>query len=1463
MDTEAQEIQPVEQVGVNGIGEEPGSLPGGTVTFLFTDIEGSTRLLEKLREGYAQVLAEQRQILREVFQRWHGHEVDTQGDSFFVAFGRATDAIACAMEAQRRLAEHAWPQGVNVWVRMGLHTGEPLVAATGYVGIDVHRAARIGAVGHGGQVLLSQTTRDLVYMDLPELTGLRDLGSYKLKDIRFPQQIYQLEIEGLPAEFPPLKTLSAEEEPPTPGEPPYMGLQYFDEGDAEWFFGRQAVTYRLVEAAIANRFLAVVGASGSGKSSVVRAGLVPAMKARSSPRWQVRIMTPTSHPLEALAVCLTQEAESVTATATLIDDMQGSLRSLHLFCQKKLAGRKEARLLLVVDQFEELFTACRSEEERLAFVTNLLYAACVSDGKVTVVITLRADFYDRLAQYVGLREMVAAHQVYIGSMRAAELRSAIEEPAARGGWEFSPGLVDLVLSDLGAGEGREPEPGALPLLSHALLETWKRRRGNLMSLKAYFEAGGVRGAIAKTAESVFYGRLTPEQQVIAKDIFLRLTELGEGAQDTRRRISIHELIPPGPAIEAEQVRAVLGVLADARLITTAEKTVEVAHEALIREWPTLREWLAADREGLRLHRQLTEAAQEWELLERDAGALYRGARLSQALEWAMAHPRSLSAMEQDFLEASRGAAGQEQVEREAQRQRELEAAQKLAEERGRSAQRLRRRAYWLGGVLVLALVLAALAGMFGQQSASNAQLANQNYATAEAERLRAEGEANQRATAEASAQDAANLATSRFLTAAALSNLELDSQLSAHLALLAFQAYPTYEAESALHMVLPRLRQVNSIPNASQFWSLPSSFWLLKDGKLLVRIIPNAIEVVDYASGTRSTFAQGKECVGIRPTRDGNFLLATFKLSEVQTETQVWEIETQKLLFTFPESTSFVWDGIIPPSPTYPLLAYRSFENLENHTMDTRIWEVPSGKERFLLSAHSLTPELTVSYVDLAASRDGKFLASFGLDGQVIFWDAQTGDKLLQFDDQSAGLGNAEFSPDGNHLATWGWDQTIKIWNLTVLSPGPRLEHIIHQVQSNNSYFMYSPDGTHLATGADDGLIRLWDTQTGELAITLSGHKGTAVPLAFSQDGTQLYTASSDKSIIEWDLTPGRELLTLTGTMGSASFSPDGTRLALIKADGTIAILNSQTGKMLYQWKAHSEFITDLAWSPDGKRMVTTFWLAGTQIGAQKIWDAFTGKLLKELPKISETGVITAIWSPDSSRLMTIDQGGNYGSGAILIWNVDSGEVVQKLPVQPTGHFAAAYSPDGSRIATSAQRELFVRDASTGTPVFTYQSDHTPRTLAFSPDGRRLASNTLGNILLFKITERGGELERQLDGGDGWINSIDFSPDGGLLAAGDSTGTVRVWDLRSMQLRFELSTFPNPVVKVAFSPDGRRLVASNEWIGNSQFLTGGMTYFYVLPPEELIQLVRSHITRPLETAECLKYLGTETCPPWP
>ncbi len=502
----------------------------------------------------------------------------------------------------------------------------------------------------------------------PDLTALKALF------------IPALHIENEPkliTRFLELAQSARQEDAPAPGIAPYKGLLFFDELDAGLFFGRETLTEhlmgRVADLAVDSylRFLAVVGASGSGKSSLVRAGLTVALKSKG---WDVRIFTPGADPFKTLEMQFEMDLE-----------IHGSVQTL-----------------ILVDQFEEVFTLCHDESVRISFIAKLLSLAQEPSKSITVVIALRADFYSHCAQYASLRQAVAAHQEYIGQMSTEELRRAIEEPARRGGWEFEPGLVDVLLNDIGAQGAGNPEPGALPLLSHALLATWERRRGHMFTLDGYRASGGVRGAIAETAESVFTDQLNQTQQVLARDIFLRLTELGEGTEDTRRRAALNELVRQ--SAEATQLRAVLNTLAEARLITLNEDSAEVAHEALIREWQRLHEWLTQDREGLLLHRHLTESAHEWEARGHDPSEVYRGARLAQAREWALTNEERLNASERAFLAASINQAEYDALEREAQRQRELETAQKLAEteksraqEQASSVKRLRQRGLFLAG----------------------------------------------------------------------------------------------------------------------------------------------------------------------------------------------------------------------------------------------------------------------------------------------------------------------------------------------------------------------------------------------------------------------------------------------------------------------------------------------------------------------------------------------------------------------------------------------------------------------------------------------------------------------------------------------------------------------------------------------------------------------------------------------
>jgi WD40 repeat protein/class 3 adenylate cyclase len=1378
--------------------------PSGTVTFLFTDIEGSTRLLDKLGDKYALSLVEHHKILRAAIQKWNGREMDTQGDAFFVTFARALDAVQFAADAQRILARHDWPSGEPIRVRMGLHTGEPLITSTGYVGMDVHRAARIGDAGHGGQVLLSQSTRELVIHDLPEGIHIRDLGEHRLKDMKFPTPIFQLVVEGLASEFPALKTKFTGTEAPTPGDPPFKGLQYFDESDCDLFFGREILTAKLADRLRDSQFLSVIiGASGSGKSSLVRAGLIPALKrggilsdglssTDGSVAWQVHVITPTAHPLEALATELTSQSESVTAAATLMDDLAKDPRSLALFLARK---SDQQHSLLVVDQFEELFTLCRDEFEREAFIDNLLTAISPTltiSSSITLILTLRADFYAHLAQYPELRDLVAKQQEYIGPMNTEELRRAIEEPARRGHWEFEPGLVELILRDVG------DEPGALPLLSHALLETWKRRAGHTLTLKGYADAGGVHGAIAHTAESV-YQSLSPEEQAIARDIFLRLTELGEGTEDTRRRASFEELM--SHTEDTEEVRAVLNMLADARLVTLGESTAEVAHEALIREWPTLREWLNQDREGLRLHRHITEAAYEWELLGRDPGALYRGAHLSQARAWAELHPNALNAGERTFLNASIEQEQHEELEREEQRQRELAAAKELAETQRQSASRLRTRNRVITTIGSIALILALLAGLFGFRSNQNEARAEANFNQAEAQRLALEA--------------------NRLLTSGG------SSEQIALLSLRSMNTHYTPEGDAALEAAA-RLEYPEKIfTDSSIVWSAVFS----PDGKYVLTGNNDGIaKLWDVQSGKElhrfTGLLSGVGYVYFSP--DGKQVLA----NEVPVNggkdgsTILWDIATGKEIYRISTDPQVLW------------VAYsHDGSNIYTVSDDNTIrqWDAKSGKQ----IRNFMTPPDKVTRVYL--SPDDKFLLTFSKSPAL--WDLNTGQKIHEFPfDESAILGDAAFSPDGNFFLTLNTDGIAHLWDVKT---GSEVRKFVGHTSSLNTE-AFSPDNKYVLTSAGDHTMRIWDLATGKELRRLY-FPADVVSINVSPDGKWVLTSGRDGRARIWRLDPSPRLPQFNPGMGlsAVAFSPDGNIIFTGGAAGAAQLWDSKTGKKLHDLIGHTDVINyGASFSHDGKYLVTGSWDRSI-----RLWNVQTGEQLRKFA--GDLKLVNSVeFSPDD-RYVVSD-----GNDGVLLWDAQTGEKVRKFNDIPG--YRATFSPDGKYVLTTgsvaADGMAQLWDTLSGQLIREFKGSLL--SVDFSPDGKYIITDGEDSTAHLWDVQTGAEL-RTFIGHTDSIYTARFSPDGKYLATASADGTARLWDVKTGQEIRRFIGHTAAVENVAFSPDGKLILTGSD---------DGTAPLWDVDYHTTMNYLCSAVMRDFTDAELAQYGikdNTPTCPPKP
>jgi WD40 repeat protein/DNA-binding SARP family transcriptional activator len=1145
--------------------------------------------------------------------------------------------------------------------------------------------------------------------------------------------------------------------PPAPGEPPYRGLEYFDVKDSAWFFGRERLTARLLDRARATRLLAVVGASGSGKSSLVRAGLV-ASRDRDDPSGRRGIViTPTAHPLQALATGLSSAGRSSRSTSALVEDLTREPRTLHLVA-RRLAGRgrrqERDRILLVVDQFEELFTLCRDEQERSAFVANLMTAAALG-GPIAVVIALRADFYAHLAAYSDLRSAVAEEQEYIGPMTADELRRTITGPAEQGDWRLGPGLVDLILHDL------EDAPGALPLLSHALLETWHRRRGRELTVEGYGEAGGVRRAIAFTADRLFHDELDLGERAIGRRLLLRLTELGDGTADTRRRVALRELIPEAPPEARAASTRVLNRLTEARLVTTGENTAEVAHEALIREWPTLHGWLSEDREGLRTHRQITEAADQWEAMERDPGALYRGTRLARATDWVAAHPDTLNDREMAFIAESDVLARREEVEREEQHQRELEAAEQLAdaerrraEQAAASAGRLRRRAIALTGALGLAAVLGVAALAFGLQARDSLANADSQRLGAEANGILQRGE-----SAELAALLAIRGIRSQY-TAQADSALQRASrQQFSDRIITTPQRVDGFAVSADGHFLLAgsgdgdvRLVDVDSgevihtFPGATDYipdvdfspdgtlvaaidvdglrlwdvatgterWSLPvgtQDVTFSPDGRSLALLLDGAASLLDVEDGHVLQQVTIPDAGGLFLAPDGRTAFATAGATG-----SLWDLETGMQLREFIGHTARIANAAF--SADGRLVATSSNDET------ARIWDVATGTLLQTLAGH------TEIVFQSAFSPDGSLLLTGSLDNSARLWDVATGAELRKFAGHTAAVYSVGFTTDGTHALTTGKDGTIRFWD--VRAP------IERDTLGGPTSFMYavdySPDGKLVFAGNADGTSQLWEVATQRVTHVLFDDARVNVA-AFSPDGRYVLTAAEGHPAELWDVSTGALAAALEGSGGAeaADFSRDGRVMVASAGENRIGVWDVATRKLIRAIEP-DEFSAATI-SPDGTRLLTFRDFAGVPNAA--IWDVATGDKLREFEQ--PIGILDGIFSPDGRTVLATGR-----DNVARLWDVATAKLVREFRGHTNIMWRGAFSPDGRYVFTTSQdKSARMWDVQTGQQIryFPGHALSAVAGIAVSPDGEQVAIGSYDGFIQLAPTDRDALLD--------------------------------------------------------------------------------------------------------------------------
>ncbi|MEV5377471.1 helix-turn-helix domain-containing protein [Streptomyces nondiastaticus] len=1150
---------------------------------------------------------------------------------------------------------------------------------------------------------------------------------------------------------------------------PYRGLAAFDAADAGWFFGRDRATAALVrqltERLDGSGPTAVVAASGTGKTSLLRAGLVPELRrgvlpVPGSSRWPVVTMHPGEQPVGEL---LSRLADATAADPdhlrrALTGGGAGALaRAVHAALNRRprQAGRRAdgagpdgaaapKRAVLVVDQFEEVFTLCPDPRERVDFVravhalaTGPQPAGGRGGSAALVVLGMRADFYGRCLAFPELAAALRAGQLPLEPMRAQELRDAVVRPALAVGLELEPGLAELILRDLGAGgdglgenggeAGGGYEPGALPLLSHALLATWQRRRGRLLTVEGYQQAGGIAGAVAATAERA-YGRLSPGCREAARAVLLQLVRVDQDGRSARRRVS-QERLSQDLGAQAGAALEVVEAFTRARLLSVDADRVTLAHEAVLRAWPRLHGWIEADAAALHGLQQLGAAAGQWEAEGRDPALLPRGSRLVAAREVA-GHPlAAVGRTERAFLEAATALAEAEQ------------------ETEHRRARRLHRLLVSLAVLLVLTLA---------------------GGATAVHQSLRAEAERHvahsQELAFRAVAGGAPRPEEAMLLATGAWRDAHTAAAASA---VLSTQALPyagrlTGHRERAFAVAwLPggkRLlsagedgtvrewdarthRQVTRTANGSAVRALAAA---RVRGAVAWGDEAGAVTLRDRAGGGSAPLGLPRESRHRGPVRgvalsDHGELLAsagedgTVRLTRLGDGEPRTEVRDPGLGLLYAVAVS--GDGA----------------QVAAAGRDGRVWllHVPGGRARVVGTREFGRVRA------LAFSPDGHRLATGEWQDRVGLWDTRTGRREASLYGLSDSVFGVAFSPDGRQLAAASQDDTAGIWDIGEHRLIARLASHIGPVHG----IAYSPDGRTLATSGEDGSVRLWTPQA---AVT------TPLPGAAWQDGAlspdrSLLAVAGRDGTVRLLRTADRGLRTVTAgqdPVRAVAFSPDGALFAAGDEHGTATVWRTADPRRpVHRWRAHDRAVTSVAFRPGDAGALAT---AGEDRTA-KVWRLAGSGALREQSLLGHDDAVYRVLFLDPETVVT----GSLDNTA-RIWRLSDGRELRRLAEHEDTVLGLAAGPHGM-LATASR-------------------DHTVK--LWDPTGRRSL--------------------RTLAGHTGPVTSVALNPAGTRLVSTGRDNTVRIWDPGTGRPLLTLTGHTGRVRSAAFLGDDGPVVSVAE-----------------------------------------------------